>query len=976
MSFADQLGAAVARAEHQMERIQAELQFAALLCELHPGQAKEWTPRIETARRLVEQGLASGGLADADGVVEQAEEELAPLQSVAKQYTVHCVGHAHIDMNWMWSWPETVAVTVDTFATVLRLLAEYPGFCFSQSQASTYQIIQQYRPDMLEQIRKYVEAGRWEVTASHWVEGDKNLASAESLCRHLLYTRQYMRELFGLEPEDVPVDWAPDTFGHAATVPTYLTRGAVKYVYMHRPGAHGPTRPWLFWWQGPDGSRVLVRNDSHAGAGYNGQVTAASIVRDWSLFTRENGLRDHMFVYGVGDHGGGPTRRDLGQVLEMDGWPVFPNVRFARVREYMDRAAACAEHLPVLNCELNFEFAGCYTTQTLVKRANRMGENHLVDAEVAAALAAATGTCTYPGQRLVQGWRDVLFSHFHDILPGSGVRDTRTYTHGLFQKTMATTGQIETQALRALAAQVDTGGMIAGIKGAGEASTPAAAVPASRLVDSTGAGVGFHAAEGALAASDQSAGTGPRPFILFNTLSADRSEIVRATLWGTRRTGPPLRESSFAVHTADGKTAPAQVVGGGQYWGHEYVELAFPARVPGLGYATYVVEETSRTAPELGARAWQMSREHHCRYSMYERSPEGLENDLLSVQLDPATGGLRSLVDKRSGLELIDVHAGTAPLELIVERPHAMTAWLIDHQQGPPEFALVRGLRRLGRGPYEASIEVDLILRESEFTLSYSLRAGEPRLHVGLRGTWFERGTPATGVPALSFRLPLALDCARGQYEIPFGAIERSLRQREEVPALRWARIQGQRQGEKAWVVVANDCKYGHSLDGSIFRLTLIRSSYDPDALPEIGQHEARLTLCPGTGSAAVESAILEGQRLNHPVRVVGTDAHAGTCRATGQFIRVSPGPVTLSAVKQAESGKGLIVRLYNAGDQDAAVHVDFDERLLGVVQRAAEVDLLERPAPEQRARVAGNRVAVQVAPRGITSVRVELEQR
>jgi alpha-mannosidase len=108
--------------------------------------------------------------------VAQAEETLAPIARVAKRYTIHCVGHGHIDMNWMWSWPETVAVTNDTFATVLRLMEEYPTFTFTQSQASVYAILERFNPEMLDQVRRRVKEGRWEVAASHWVENDKNMA--------------------------------------------------------------------------------------------------------------------------------------------------------------------------------------------------------------------------------------------------------------------------------------------------------------------------------------------------------------------------------------------------------------------------------------------------------------------------------------------------------------------------------------------------------------------------------------------------------------------------------------------------------------------------------------------------------------------------------------------------------------------------------------------------------------------------------
>jgi alpha-mannosidase len=966
MSLRDMLREASVHVQHQVGRIDAELRFAETLCQWIPAEAETWRPLIADARALLAAELAARRTDDIASAVKRAEELLAPIGKRAKDYTVHCVGHAHIDMNWMWSWPETVAVTVDTFGTVLRLMDEFPEFRFSQSQASTYAIVEQHRPDMLERIAQRVAERRWEVTASHWVEGDKNLASGESLCRHMLYTRQYMEQLFDLAPDDVRVDWSPDTFGHAITVPTYLVRGGVRYLYMHRPGAQGPERPWLFWWQAPDGSRVLVRNDSRSSHAYNGQVSAETIARDLGLFVENTGLRDHMFIYGVGDHGGGPTRQDISQIIDIASWPIFPQLRFGTVGEYMDLVADQAARLPVLDCELNFEFAGCYTTQSVIKRDNRLGENKLVDSEAAATLAWLGADLDYPTATLTQGWRDILFSHFHDILPGSGVHDTRAYTHGLFQQAMASTAQVEVQALRALAACVDTS--------AGAEDTQADA-PATALSSSLGAGVGFRSVDGSLPAADQSSGQGARPFVLFNPSQDDRTEVVQATVWATRTDGPPLESRTYAVSTADGKRAPAQVVGNGDYWGHQYVDLAFPARVSGLGYAAYTVLETEDTGPSLAGGAQQMGKEHPCRYSMHERSSEALENESLLLELDPITGGIQRLTDKRSGVELMSPESSAPPLELVDERPHGMTAWLVDHQQGPAEHPRVRALRRTLRGPYRAAIEVDLAIRESTFTLTYELRAGEPRVHVHLRGTWFQRGTKEAGVPTLNFVLPLALAEARARYEIPFGAIDRELNSREEVPALQWAQVAGTSAERRAGCVIANDCKYGHSLEGSVLRLTLIRGSYEPDPLPEIGEHEVRLALLPFAEDLPVECAIQEGNNLNHPIRVLSTDVHQGTMPPTAQCIAVSPQQAVLSGVKKAEDGDALIVRMFNPGDQEVAAQVKVDTALMGTIREAVEVDLMEAPLADSRARSTGDRATVPVPARGIASLRLAMDR-
>ena len=333
------------RLDYLHQRLGAELSFARFLIRRNEERRNDWTKILSDVHETATKAAESGSAETLARAVNDAEAALEPLAADAKAHTIYCAGHAHIDMNWQWSWPETVSVTIDSMTTVLDLLERYPLFRFSQSQASIYRILEKYRPDILERIAACVSDGRFEVTASHWVECEKNIVSGESLCRHLLYTRQYMRELFGLEPEDVPIDWSPDTFGHAETVPTYLRAGGVRYLYLHRPGAHGEQPvPRAFRWYGPDGSFVFVKNDMHLG--YNGAIRPDIADRSLVPFVDETGLPYALFVYGVGDHGGGPTRRDLERIIDMQTWPIFPKIEFSTVRTFYERLESDSERLP------------------------------------------------------------------------------------------------------------------------------------------------------------------------------------------------------------------------------------------------------------------------------------------------------------------------------------------------------------------------------------------------------------------------------------------------------------------------------------------------------------------------------------------------------------------------------------------------------------------------------------------------------
>ena len=964
------LGQASGQAKHLVMRICAELEFAKGLCELRPQQAAAWTKLIEKAFAVAEQGAASGNLKALRASVSEAEAILAPLGKAAKSYVIHCVGHGHVDMNWMWSWPETVAVTHDTFGTVLKLMDEYPEFCFSQSQASMYALIKQHNPAMLKKIRQRVAEGRWEVTASHWVEGDKNLANGESLCRHLLYTRQFMKETLGLEPEDVPVDWSPDTFGHAATVPVYLVRGGVKYYYGHRFGILGAKRPVAFWWKGPDGSKVLVRNDS--AHGYNGVIDEGLGGR-LVQYVKDCGVSDYMFVFGVGDHGGGPTRRDIERGLDMARWPIYPELRFSTSKAYYEKLATYGDKLPTWTGELNFEFTGCYTTQTVIKKANRLGENQVAAAEVAAALDWAGCGQPYPTEQFVECWKDTLFSHFHDILPGSGVHDTRTYTHGLFQKTAAAASMIETLALRDLASRIDTTVV---------PSKPADPVPPSLICSGFGAGVGHGTGTGGLAAAEQSCGSGNRPFMVFNPTAHARTEVVVATIWENdpafamfaANAPHRLSTATFYVVTPDGRELPAQMVESGLFWGHHFAKFAFPVEaVPGFGYGLYTLVE-GRSSAVPAATVKLLGGQRTCVYAPLEQCDLGLENGLVRFKVDPASGGIASLLHKASGIDLVDPARPAAVLEYAVERPHGMTAWSLA-DTGPVSLFDVLSIEKKTEGMYVCSLEVRLRKNDNTFSVIYELRAGDPQLYVSVSGTWVERGTPERGVPVARIALPLALGGARGRYEIPFGAVDRDLNNGEEVPALQWAQVTGKAGNKVAGCLVANDCKYGHSLKDSTLRVTLVRSSYDPDPLPEIGQQGVRLALMPFVGDLPVADAVRAGNALNHALRLVGTDVHKGKLPARAGLITVDAENLVVCGLKKAESGDALIVRLFETAGKKTTARITTDAEWLGKVAEATEVDVLERPVAKSAATAFKGAARIVVPAYGLSTVRLTLNR-
>lgn len=958
-----------ARQDLVWQRIKSQIEFAEFLSR-RPDAPAEWRLAVDNARSIATEGAGSA-TAPAD-VCKSVEAALALLACEAKNYRVRLVGHAHIDMNWMWSWPETVSITCDTFSTVLDLLDEFPAFRFTQSQASVYAIVAEHRPDLLARIEAKVREGRWEVAASHWVEGDKNLAGGESLARHLLYTRRYLDTILpgAIPGGKVEIDWSPDTFGHAATVPTYLNRGGVKYLYLHRPGCWQQPVPEAFWWEAPDGSRVLVRNDQKRG--YNGMVEPSfvtSVVRDMAEST---GAHESMLVYGVGDHGGGPTRRDILFGLEMQSWPVFPAVVFDTAAAFFKSLEAAGAALPVIRGELNTEFSGCYTSQSLVKRSARLGEARLTDAESACALVAATGGPDYPARRFEEAWRKVLFLHFHDILPGSCVRDTRTHAHGLFQEAAAIAAAAETYALRNLASRVAT----VDLPGA---NIPALeAVPVNILTSGQGAGAGIRAFEGRLSDAHGHGATSPlRPFVVFNPTARDRHEVVELTLWDREPWGAPthIKDTVFEAVLPNGDVFEPQHAGDGYEWGHAFQRVRLPLAVPGFGYAAVLIREkgsdprhAARCAVADADRARQLARGHHCFYAGIDRNDIGLENGLVRAVFDRATGRLVSFFDKARGVELLDAATGGAGLEYAVERPHGGTAWTIENT-GPVEFPALVHVRPLSNGPYSAALELAFHVAESDVAVRYELAAEDPSLRIHVRATWMQRGTPQTGVPTLRFGLPTDLADAEPTYEIPFGSIKRvGLLPDEEVPALRWAHIGGAADGADAGILLLNDCKSGHAMDGATLRLNLLRSTYDPDPLPEVGEHEMNLCIAPAPRACDAAAVTAAADAFCHALKPVGTGVHAGTLPLSASILRVEGDNIAVSGLKQTEEGKGLVLRLYETGGHPATASIS-PFSALGVLDGTA-VNFHEEPTGEATPRE-GAAILVSIPPHGIRSVRL-----
>ncbi len=942
--------------EMQFDRLQAEMRFANQLCIAHPEYAEDWRPRLVEAFAWIQDALSNGRV-DIPALTDRVEVALAPIGEIAKTYTLLCVGHAHIDMNWLWSWPETVGLTHDTFQTMLDLMEEFPEFVFSQSQASVYALIERYDPAMFAQIRRRVQEGRWEVTASQWVEGDTNMANGESISRHLLYTRRYFADKFGLAPEDVRIDFEPDTFGHPATLPTILSRGGVAYYY-HCRGSRGPH---LYRWVGPDGSSLLVFNDiqwyMHFDAAHAQIAVDTNMVDPLVEYAQSTGMQQMPLLYGVGDHGGGPTRRDLQRLMAMDDWPIYPHVTFSTLQHFFELAEQEATYVPEIAGERNFVFAGCYSSQARQKEANRRGEHLLVASEVAATLGDCLADVPYPYDNLEEAWRAVLFDQFHDILPGSGIRETRYYTLGHAQDAQASAGLARTNALRALGRRINTAVLREGF----ELDSPLRVYKDRQEGGvAMGAGVGNATATGGESALSVTR-TSDRAYVIFNPLPTPRAEVVRVKLWDTT-----LDPALLVVTGASGDPTPVQVMEEGIYAGHRFLEVAFPVDVPALGYRSVCVSdrriEFGLPLPG-GPRLWDGTGG-----ALRTRQPKApvLENEMLRAELDPRSGGVISLVDKRTGREWVPDGEPLGVLEYCLEANEGMTAWVIGTFRSCEMLLQDGELTLTHDGPHVRTYRWTRSLGETSLALEVSLSQGGPRLDFRLEVDWREIGD-AERIPDLRTRFPLALEEPEARYEIPFGHIRRDLFEGQEVPAQRWVDLSG---GEGAGVTLVNRSKYGFSVEGTTLTMTLLRASADPDPLPDLGAHVIEYGLVLHDDTWTPGDATQVGASFNLPLVVMSSSFHEGDMPPDHAFITVEPVSVQFGALKRGEAG-GVILRLHNTSDQTVETRIGLSERFISPGMEVAEVDTLERPLPEGCARLDGDTIRVPLAPFAVTSLRV-----
>ena len=817
-----------------------------------------------------------------DNSLRDAQQKLQALDPWMKQFTVRAVGNSHIDMAWLWPWTETVEVVRNTFQSVLDLMREYPDFKFTMSSARTYEWVQEKYPELFSQIQQRVKEGRWEVIGGMWVEPDLNMPAGESLVRQILVGKEYFQQNFGA---DINIGWNPDSFGYNWQLPQIYKKSGIDYFVTSKllwatDYTKFPYR--LFWWEAPDGSRLL----SYFPHEYDNDFEVQRMTQDLSLYApliygQDTASHPQMlYLFGVGDHGGGPTRTMLDRADQLRSSAiVFPKIEFSTAGSFF---ADLEKQLPNLQVptwknELYFQYhRGVYTTQSETKRRIRRDEDLMLDAEKYASIASFFGR-TYPQADLTLAWKNLLFDHFHDIMPGSGIAVNYLDAKRNLEDVARAASQTLNSSLREIAAHINT----------------------------QGPGV---------------------PVVIFNSLSWSRSEVVPLDVQ------LPAPATQVEVVDSTGKPAKSELLSIDR--DTHRAHLLVLASVPAMGYQTYFVRaaaKNQKTTP------------------MVQASATSLENSAVRLKIDPTTGCLVSLFDKRSSTELLapsETDSGGPTnatcgnlLQAFYDKPKRWDAWNIDADFEKQHWDLTTPdtVTLLESGPLHAVIRIKNHFQNSTFVRDITMYADSPRIDVKMQADWNEKHI------LLKVGFPLAVHSSQATFEIPYGSIERPTTRNTpaeqamfEVPAQRWADLSDTHHGFS----LLNDSKYGYDAKGNVLRLSLLRSPAWPDPHADEGHHEFTYSMYAHPDTWREAFTVRQGYSLNDKLTPMPTMSHQGSLPPEHSFVNPESPNVVLTAMKNAESGDGVVLRYYEWRGNESDVKL----QLPAGVQSVSEVNLMEKP--------------------------------
>jgi alpha-mannosidase len=775
------------------------------------------------------------------------------LRKYAKEFKVHLIGNAHIDIAWLWRIYETVLVARNTYDTVIKNMGEYPELHYAQSQALTYQWIEQKYPELFQKIKEAYKTGRWEIVGGMWVEPDCNLISGESWVRQILYGKKYFKDKFGI---DVKTGWNVDSFGYNWNMPQiYRKSGIDRFVTQKIWWNDTTVFPYyIFWWEGVDGTRLL---SYFPPVGYTSRVKLPRISDNITKYEATTGYKKSLILYGIGDHGGGPNREILNRVRKYNKLYIAPDFIHSNSRDFLKGIEKdMGKDIPVWKDELYLEYhRGTYTTQAETKKNNRKSESMISGAEKIAAIAHLTGS-EYPQKELEDSWKIILTNQFHDILPGSSIAPVYHDAQESYRKAQKIIKKVENASFKSISERINT----SKIKGI--------------------------------------------PLVVFNPMSWKRTDIVTFKY-------PSGNGKRIEILDPTGKEIPVEIT---YKEGNEFINVAFIAKdIPSLGYKCYSLERSEHPSgpsldfpSDLKVNGYTLENQYHRvavnpktgniksiynKILQKEFVTEGKEANLLQVYEDrPENWDAWNIGYTGRMWELNKADS----VEVVKETPVRVV------------LKVKKSFLGLSKSRYSPTEEFP----SSFFTQYITLYSGLDRIDIKTHADWWEDHM------FLKAAFPVNIKSDVAAYEIPFATINRTTKSetlwekaRFEVAALKWADL----SQDDCGISLLNDSKYGYDIHSGVMKLSLLRAPTWPDPMADRGKHTFVYSLYTHKGTWKEAETVKRGHELNLPMVTCLTYPHPGELPLEYSFFKLDSQGVILDSMKKSEDGNAVILRFYES---------------------------------------------------------------
>jgi len=809
--------------------------------------------------------------------------------------TIYLAGHAHIDLSWLWPKGETIhRICPITFRSVLNLMKKYSILKFSQSSAQIYEWMEKYYPEIFEEIKRNIEEGRWEIVGGSWTEHNATIPCGESLIRQYLFGKRYFMEKFGI---DVKIAWLPDTFGFCWSLPQILKKCGINYFLTYklkwqieRMKTPIPFPYYLFWWQAPDGSKILAY---HTVGSYNERIDRkyadALMLAQLEELKKTHGIDRLLVLFGHGDHGGGPTENMMRKALKLKRREGYPLIRFSTAKQYFEEILLTIDgkKIPTVNDELYVKtHRGTLTTEAMVKRENRKCEVLLLSAEKFLCIAKRYGFI-YPKEDLRRFWKKLLFNQVHDNLDGTSIetvyQDAAT-DYKEIRRFISRIGHLET---------------------------------ISKHICTSNAGI--------------------KALVVFNPLSWRRRAIVEIPM-------KKMPKEAFKILDQNNAAVPYQIVR------DEEEKLIFKADIPAFGYGVYnLTPAKERPFFKTDLKVEENRLENtHLKVQIHPELNYAvtiLDKENNRMIFDPSRGGniLEIYEDKPpnapDGEPAWNIYLGNR------SEPGAFKAYIIE--DGPVR-AKIRIERAFGNSKFIQDVMLYADHRQVEFEIHIdwheNYRFAKIAFPLNLSSYWATYEIPYGVIQRYDHSLE---EEPSGKMELPSRRWEIADIAKWEVSAQRWVDVSSL-SGDYG-VSLLNDSKYGFSFEKNTLRMSLVRgprrgyrftpeSWADQSEEPRIGVHHIRYAIYPHRGDWRSAGTVRRGFEFNYPPQVILEEPHDGELPSQHSFIDVLPENVILTAVKEAEDSEDMILRLYEAHGFDTEAKVRFDRAPSRVIQ----TDLME----------------------------------